>query len=72
MSLSLVRSEENYLKSYAVLRRKTLQNQLNQQMLLSRLPQLSFKQTKFPECQELNVLSVGTSDGVMDLLVHLL
>lgn len=66
MSLSLVRSEENYLKSYAVFRRKTLQNELNQQMLLSRLLQLSFK---IRECQELNVLSVGTSDGVMDLLV---
>ena len=69
MSLSLVISEENYLKSYAVFRRKTLQNELNQQMLLSRLPQLSFKQKKIPGCQELNVLSVGTSDGVMDLLI---
>ena len=69
MSLSLVISEENYLKSYAVFRRKTLQNELNQQMLLSRLPQLSFKQKNIPGCQELNVLSVGTSDGVMDLLI---
>lgn len=67
MSLSLITSEDNFLKSYDVFRKKTEQNELSHQMLQSHLPRLL--QNKISERQELNVLSVGSSEGAMDLLI---